>query len=71
MGMGGNDGVVVEVTQDISVSGIRQVLDCLFQFVADTSDGLVVTRSEEHLNRIGQVQQLVLCAVLRDLLTDA
>ena len=70
MGMCCHNRVAVEVSEDTPVLGVRQVFDDLFQFFTDTADGLVVARTEEYLDGIGQVEQLMLRAVLLNLLVD-
>ena len=71
MGMSRHDGIPVEVGEDTPVFRVRQVLNDFFQLFADPLDGMVVTGAEEYLDRVGQVEQLVLCAVLLYLLVQS
>ena len=68
--MGGHDGVVVQRTQYLRILGVRQVVNDVLQFLYDMLDGLVVARTEKHVYGVGQMQQLVLLAVLLNLLAD-
>ena len=68
--MGGHYGVVVQVAQYLCVLGVGQVVDNIFQLTHNLLDGLVVARTEEYVDGVRQMQQLVLLAVLLDLLAD-
>ena len=53
MRMGGQDGVGVYLVQDNLVASVRQVFYHFFQTLANLTDGLIVTRTEEDFDGVG------------------
>ena len=64
--MCGYDGQGVQFVEDGLVLRVRQVLDHRLKSLVDTLYHLVVARAEEHLYRVGGLQQTVLMRVLLD-----
>ena len=67
--MGCHDGVVVQIVQNLWVLTVAQVVDNILQLSHNLLYLLVVARTEEHVYRVGQMQQLVLFAILLNLFT--
>ena len=66
--MGCHHGVVVQIVQYLRILGVGQVVDYILQLVHYLLYLLVVARMEEYVYRVGQMQQLVIYAVLLDFL---
>ena len=56
VGMGSHYRIVVQVAQYLCVLGVGQIVDNLFQLLHNLFDGLVVARTEEYVDGVGQMQ---------------
>ena len=70
MGVGGHDGIMVDLRQYQLVFRITQVLDGLLQPLADLFDLLVVASMEEHVDGVWPVQQFVAFVIVEDVVVD-
>ena len=70
MGSDCNDGILVYLHQHIVVASCRQVFYGHLQHVGQMLDGVIVTRTEEHLDGTGPAEQVVCLLVSCNLPVD-
>ena len=68
VGVGGHYRIVVKISQNLCVLGVGQILYHILQCLYYVLYLLVVARTEEHVYRVRQSQQLVLLAIFLDFL---